>query len=141
MWGYIKAHWQGRLGLLRSTLLNGVVGYLLLTIGTWLLVAYEMSKSLASQSKGPFLPHPDFPELACPMGLPVWLLFGVAVLWGIWASDGIVRCGARYAQDKTNTSVRRVAAVICMEVGALVGAKLIYDVLQLLRDVLTDKAN
>ena len=96
MWDYIKAHWQGRLGLLRSCLLNGLAGYLLvLTVG--LIPAWF-----------------GFVD----MGLLVYA--GLIVLWWIWAGVGIVRCGGRYAFNKENTLVRRFGGVAAILGGGLI---------------------
>jgi hypothetical protein len=62
MWNYIVAHWSGRLGLLRSCLLNGAAVYCLL-----LLVSWAIAASAAVGSSPMF----------------VYAVAGVFVLWGI----------------------------------------------------------
>jgi hypothetical protein len=86
MWDYIVAHWNGRLGLLRSCLLNGVAVYLLL-----LLVSWAIATSAAVGSSLVF----------------AYAVAGVFLIWGIWAGVGIFRCGGRNAFTNTSSTARR----------------------------------
>jgi mannose/fructose/N-acetylgalactosamine-specific phosphotransferase system component IID len=99
IWNYIVAHWRGRLGLLRSSLLNGVVVYCLLVF------------IIVSSGKAFFY-----------TGATVFLL------WWIWASVGIFRCGGRYTFDRANTTVRRIEGVAAIAGVVIVGAYMARDV-------------
>jgi hypothetical protein len=91
MWNYIVAHWQGRLGLLRSFLLNGVMILVLLFIAA---AALSFGAS-------------DSQIVIC-----AWA--GMFVVWAIWACVGVFRCGARNVFDRTNGKARRIGALIAM---------------------------
>jgi hypothetical protein len=107
MWNYIVAHWSGRLGLLRSCLLNGAAVYCLL-----LLVSWAIATSAAVGSSPMF----------------VYAVAGVFVLWGIWAGVGIFRCGGRNAFDSTNTTIRRIGGVAAIAGVVLVAWFMAKDV-------------
>jgi hypothetical protein len=96
IWNYIVAHWRGRLGLLRSALLNGVIAY-------FILVAIALTVGRVSDSQ-----------------ILIYGVKGVFVLWAIWAGVGILRCGARNAFDTANTKARRIGGV-----AAIVGVVLV----------------
>jgi hypothetical protein len=72
---YFVAHWQGRHGLLRSTLLNGVLSYVILIV---ILV------TVGQAWRG-------------PNNAPVAVVIGVGVLllWAVWAFVGIVRSASK----------------------------------------------
>jgi hypothetical protein len=89
MWNYIVAHWGGRLGLLRSCLLNGVAVYCLLVFLSMVIVGSVTGLS---------------PILAYGVG-------GLFVIWGIWAGVDIFRCGGRNAFDSTSSTARRIGGV------------------------------
>jgi hypothetical protein len=70
---YLVAHWQGRHGLLRSTLINGVISYVILIIA---LVTFGQIW------QGPTDDHPVAPVIG---------MMGVLLLWTVWVFVGIVR--------------------------------------------------
>ena len=78
MWEYVFAHWRGEQGLLTSSLINGVLPYVILVGG---LV------SLGTVLSGLFF------------GLTGLAIF---LLWLPWASVGILRCAARNALDRSS---------------------------------------
>jgi len=105
MWTYIVAHWRGRLGLLRSALLNGVAAY-------FLLVATVLMVSRVSNSQ-----------------ILAYGMAGVFVLWIIWAGVGILRCGTSNAFDNTKPMARRIgglAAIAGVVVVAFFMARDVY---------------
>jgi hypothetical protein len=107
MWNYIIAHWRGRLGLLQSLLLNGVVGYFVIIALLWGISATPAGSSRIS--------------------VYAWAV--VLVLWSIWALVGIFRCGGRNAFGDPSSKVRRVGGVVAIVGAVLVGfftAKDIY---------------
>ena len=93
MWNYIVAHWNGRLGLLRSCLLNGVAVYLLLLLVLW---AIATSAAVGSSPVSPVF---------------AYAVAGVFLIWGIWAGVGIFRCGGRNAFNSTSSTARRIGGV------------------------------
>ena len=86
---YGLSHWRGRQGLLRATLLNGVAAYLVLAV------------ALAASGG----------VINAYVGLSVFLV------WMVWATVGIIRCGARKAFDRTSTKLSRLGGIL-----AIVGA-------------------
>lgn len=97
VWKYISAHWRGEQGILRSSLINGVLLYVILVTG------------LVSLSTGPS------GQLTVLAGLVVFLL------WLTWASVGILRCGARNALDRANAKISRLGGLVAI-IGVLLGA-------------------
>jgi hypothetical protein len=105
MWNYIVAHWRGRLGLLKSCLLNGVGVYCLLVLVS-MIIGGRVAQSWTL----------------------AYAVLGVFVLWGIWAGVGIFRCGARNAFDSTNTKIRRIGGVAAIAGVVLVASFMAKDV-------------
>jgi hypothetical protein len=120
MWNYIVDHWRGRFGLLRSSLLNGVAIYLVLTLGG--AGVGMLLKSVVGASR--------FDMLA---GSPV-AVFGVLavfILWLLWAVVGVFRCGVRNAFDTANTKARRIGGVAAIAGVVLVVSLTAKDVYHL----------
>ena len=86
MIGYALSHWRGQQGLLRSTLLNGVVAYLVL------VVVLTASDGL----------------LKVYMGLSIFLV------WMVWATVGIIRCAAKKLLDRTATRLSRLGGILAI---------------------------
>jgi hypothetical protein len=110
MWNYIVAHWRGRLGLVRSSLLNGVAIYWLL-----ILLIFIITSTIGGADSPLF----------------VYTGAGVFLLWGIWAGVGIFRCGARNAFDKTNSTGRRIGGVVAVAGAVLVASFMAKDLYHL----------
>src|SRR5262245_25106838 len=99
---YLLAHWRGELSLTKSTLLNGVVVYLVLVS--------------AFVGAGQFIQSQAF------------VYFGLAILIGftIWAAVGIVRCAFKIIFSNHSTILRRLVAavaVLCVLAVVIVSAQ------------------
>jgi hypothetical protein len=90
VWNYIIGHWRGRLGLIKSSLINGIGGFSLLCIVS-LIVDHGFG----------FIPY---------------TMIGLFLVWSIWACVGIFRCGARYAADNSKSIIVRGTGIISMSV-------------------------
>jgi hypothetical protein len=110
---YIIAYWRGELSLTKSFLVNGFLGFLLLSLG--------------------------LPGLGQFITSAVFFYFGVAVwlVWEIWASVGIVRCVFRTFREPRSTfgplSMRRGFAVVALFATAAFVVGTFSDVILLLR--------
>jgi hypothetical protein len=88
---YITTHWRGQQGLLRSTLINGVLAYLvLIIISVGLGSAFQIT------------------------GAAVLVVVAIILVWMVWAAVGIVRCGLRNALDSNSRTAPRIGGVIAI---------------------------
>ncbi len=81
---YIVSHWRGRQSLTRSTIINGLVAYLLL-----------VGVLVASQP-------------------PAYFGLGVLFVWWLWASVGIFRCAKRLVSSPDSTLGLKVAGFVAL---------------------------
>jgi hypothetical protein len=102
---YLVAHWQGRHGLLRSTLLNGLLTYLVLVL---LLNLFE----------------PD------AGGVSLFIGMGVFLFWALWALVGIVR-SALHALGQNNPVLVRAGVLVTLLAVAAVLALAVNDLSRL----------
>ena len=89
---YIATHWRGEQGLLRSTLVNGVLGYLLVILGFI---------GLASAFK-----------IGAGIGVVAGLCITVMALWGVWATVGIFRCGLRNILHSGKRLIPKIGGIL-----------------------------
>lgn len=87
---YIVAHWQGKFGLAKSFLLNGVAIFVLLNLVLYALYWFGVGVS--------------------QIVLYSWIV--LVVVWAIWACVGTFRSGVRAAFDNTSGRARGVAGLL-----------------------------
>jgi hypothetical protein len=87
---YILTHWRGEQGLLRSTMLNGVLAYLV-------MITVLVSLGTAINLSG---------------GIYVGL--GAFVIWEVWAAVGIFRCGIRNVLERNRGVIPRIGGVLAI---------------------------
>src|ERR1700733_14490538 len=104
MWKYICAHWQGEHSITRSCLLNGVIVPLFMHFCGIVIVGLFIVCSIAISSRPP---NPIIFHYA---------QFCLFLIWAIWASVGVIRCGWR------NLRVRPIGGVAAMTWGLLIAA-------------------
>ena len=92
MWNYIVAHWQGKLGLAKSFLLNGVLILVLL---------FAVAAALSVAGLGGSQPA-------------MYTYMVIFFVWAVWAGVGSFRSGLRNALDRMNGKLRRVGGVLVM---------------------------
>ena len=100
---YLLAHWRGEHGLLRSSLLNGALIYIIIFV--------------ALASLGQIMNNSSF------------TFTGVAIflLWSVWASVGIFRCGIRNIFDlgrKTSSRIGGAVAIISVMIFVIFWSKM-----------------
>ena len=109
---YIIAHWRGELSLAQSFLVNGVVGYFVLTAGFIGFGLFFVSRTYIYAG-----------------------FIGICV-WQIWAAVGIARCALRMFREPGATlaaaMARRGSGVVALVVTALVVYGSVDDVRLLL---------
>jgi hypothetical protein len=84
---YIATHWRGEQGLLRSTLVNGILAYVVLTLG---LVGLGAALN----------------------GVGVYVGLAAFLIWMVWATVGILRCGLRNALHPGGKIIPRVGGLV-----------------------------
>jgi hypothetical protein len=97
LWAYIVAHWRGKLGLARSTSLNGVALYLALILGG-VGVGALLRRTLGETRANEISNNP----------IAVYAVLAIYLILIGWASIGIVRCGVGFAMSKNAPLSRRV---------------------------------
>jgi hypothetical protein len=100
MWKYIVAHWRGEQGLLKSCLLNGVVGYLILActyMGVFFTVVFATANRWSSDDPGRVYDHS-------------WTV--ISLIYMLWACVGIIRCGSRYLLEPGADRTRRIQGIV-----------------------------
>src|SRR5664279_606065 len=86
---YITTHWRGEQGLLRSTLINGIMAYAVLTLGFGGLgTAFNIGR------------------VGVYVGLAVFLI------WMVWAAVGILRCGLRNVLHSGDKIVPKIGGLL-----------------------------
>src|SRR5436305_13487851 len=109
---YVLAHWCGEHGLLRSCLLNGGILFFVSAIG-WALLGCLLLIPVFAIVHFAFGVRTETCTWIATYILCYTSLAG-GLLWAIWASVGIFRCGVRNAFDKTNTKARRIGGVVAI---------------------------
>ena len=99
---YILAHWRGELGLVKSSLLNGVAVYLALLLAgaaLGLLAQYVFGDPVAAFFKSPVF---------------IGAVMIVLLIFMLWALVGAFRCGVRNLLDCTNKVTSRIGGAAVM---------------------------
>jgi len=103
---YAMAHWRGEQGLVQSTLINGLGGYVL-------LVAVFLGLGATVFTSSTFL------------GVSLCVFFA----WQIWASVGILRASARRTFDRSAPAGPRLGGAIAIVAVLVVGVASVKDAL------------
>jgi hypothetical protein len=111
MKNYIIQHWRGQQTLLRSCLLNGVVGYLVAII---LSVVVEV----VTGDRSAMLTRHKTPNVIDTASQLYVLPFLIS--FEIWAFVGIWRCGLRNCRDRSAKLKQRLGGVLALGLATLI---------------------
>jgi len=112
MKNYIIQHWRGQQSLLRSCLLNGVVGYLVLSIILSVVVVV-----VTGDPTGMLTGHAT-PNITNTAGQLYILPF--LIPFEIWALVGIWRCGLRNLLDRSAKLKQRFGGMLALGLATLI---------------------
>jgi hypothetical protein len=111
---YIIQHWRGQQSLFRSCLLNGVVGYLVLSI------ILSVAVVVVTGDPTGMLTGRGIPNITNTVGQLYILPF--LMPFEIWALVGIWRCGLRNMQDRSAKLKQRLGGMLALGLATLIFA-------------------